>query len=196
MVVHRQVRLQPHNSLQIQMVRRLIEKEQVRLDKQRTSQRNTHTPTTAHVLGGPLHHRLGKPKTVQDAARLGLERAGVHLLELFVRRIERHLVDVVCDGELFDALLELSDFGFGGRDDVVDGVDVRGLSFAADEVDIYVVRDRDIALGDGLEECRLDICERERKRRDRVRMYVERNEYRIAFTFPDPLSPRRPYRCP
>ena len=123
-VVHRQVRLQPHDSLEIQVVRWLVDQEEVRLDEQCTRERDTHPPTTGHVLRGAVHHLLRETETVENGAGLRLEGAGIELLELLVQLVEQHLVDVVCDGELLDALLELGDLFLCGGDDVVDGVDL------------------------------------------------------------------------
>ena len=69
--------------------------------------------------------------------------------------VELDFVDIVGDGEVLDALLELCDLFLGGRDDVIDGVDVRGLRLAPDEVDVDVLGDVDVAVGERLEECRL-----------------------------------------
>ena len=84
-----------------------------------------------------------------------LERARIHLLELLVQVVELNLgARVVTDshGDLLDALLEPSDLCFGTGDNEVDSVDVGGLRLAGDEVDIDVVGDLDVALGDGLQE--------------------------------------------
>ena len=152
MVVHRQIRFQPHHSLKIQMIRRFVEEEKVRFDEKRTSEGDTHTPPTRHIFRRTLHHLLAKPKTVENRTSLGFERVRVHLFEFFVGSVEREFVDFFGDGEFFDALFETGDFFFGGVDDVVYGVYVGGFCFAAYEVDVYVFRDGDITLGDGLEE--------------------------------------------
>ena len=87
-----------------------------------------------------------------------LERARIHLLELLVQVVELDLgAGVVTDshGDLLDALLEASDLCLGTGDNEVDSVDVGGLRLAGDEVDIDVVGDLNVALGDGLQEGRL-----------------------------------------
>lgn len=73
MVVSGQVRLQPDDSTQIQVIRGLIEEEKMGLDEQCSGKGDTHTPSSRHVLRGFLHHRLGESETMQDAARLCLE---------------------------------------------------------------------------------------------------------------------------
>ena len=87
---------------------------------------------------------------MEDGSRLCFERAGVHLLKLLISLIQSDLVDVIRDGKFFNALLKLGDFGFGRRDDVIDSVDVGGLSFASDEINIDVIWDGNVALGDRL----------------------------------------------
>lgn len=155
MVVRRQVRLEPHHCAQIQVIRRLVEQEQVGLDEEGTGEGDTHTPSSGHVFRRLLHHLLGEPETVKKGAGLRFEGSRVHVLKLLVRRLEGQVVDVVSHGELLDTSLELRDLGFRGSNDEVDSVDVRGLCFARDEVDIDMVWDLDVAVGDRLEEGRL-----------------------------------------
>lgn len=105
-VVGGEVRLEPDDGAEIEMVRRLVEQEQMRLDEQCARKRDTHTPSSRHVLCRLLHHGRIESETVQDAARLRLEGAGVHLLQLFISGIERKIVDVVSDRKFLDVFFE------------------------------------------------------------------------------------------
>lgn len=154
-VVGRQVRLEPDDGAEVEVRRGLVEQEQVGLDEERAGEGDAHTPTSRHVLGRLGHHLLGEAETVQDRAGLGLEHGRVHLLDLLVDGLERELVDVVGDREILGKLLEALNLGLGRGDDVVEGVDVGRLNGAADEVDVDVIGDLDVALGDRLQEGRL-----------------------------------------
>lgn len=124
----------------------------MRFHKQRSRQRHPHPPPTAHVLRRPLHHLLAEPQTMQNTSRLCIKRVRVQLLQLLIRRVQRHLVHVVRHRQVLDAFFEFCDFFFGRGNDEVDGVDVGGLSFAADEVDVDVFGNFNIPLGDRLQE--------------------------------------------
>jgi hypothetical protein len=137
------------------MRRRLVEQEQVGLDEEGPRERDTHSPATRHVLRRLGHHRRGEAETVEDRAGLGLEHRRVHLLNLLVDGLERELVDVVGDREVLGELLEPLDLGLGRGDNVVERVDVRRLDGTADEVDVDVVGDLNVPLGDRLQEGRL-----------------------------------------
>merc|ERR1712008_224306 len=58
--------IEPNDSIKIQMVSRFIKHEQCRLDEQRPSQGDTHTPTSREVLCGSTLHLFGEPKTSQN----------------------------------------------------------------------------------------------------------------------------------
>ena len=154
-VVGREVGLEPDNGAEVEMRRRLVEQEQVRLNKEGPRERDTHPPATRHVLGRLGHHCRREAETVEDRTGLGLEHRGVHLLNLLVDGLERELVDVVGDREVLSELLEPLNLGLGRGDNVVEGVDVRGLDGTADEVDVDVVGDLNVTLGDRLQEGRL-----------------------------------------
>ena len=76
-----------------------------------------------------------------------LERARIHLLELLVESLERELIHIVRNGELLDARLEASDLLLGGLDDVIDGIDLRGLRFTTDEINVDMFGDLNVTLG-------------------------------------------------
>ena len=89
---------------------------------------------------------------MENRASFGLECVGVELLELLVRRLERKLVDVIRDRELFNERFEPRDFRLGGRDDVVEGVYFRRLRLSRDEVDVDVLGDLYVPGRNGLKE--------------------------------------------
>lgn len=96
----------------------------MRLEEKGTSQRDTHPPTTTHILRGLLHHGLGETKTMEDTPRLRLESRGVHFLELLVQAIDDSFIYVGIGGEIFYPLLEFRDLLLGGRNDEVDRIDI------------------------------------------------------------------------
>ena len=155
MVIRRQVRLQPDHGPQIQVIRRFIQYKQMRLDEKRTGEGYAHAPPTTHIFRGFLHHGLGESQSVEDASCLGLEGAWVELFELLVSGLESELIDVICNGELFDPGFEFGYLGFGRGDDEIEGVHCGRLGFAADEIDVNVGWDFNISLCDRSEECGL-----------------------------------------
>jgi hypothetical protein len=136
-VVRREVRLEPHDGLEVQVVRRLVEQQQVRLDEEGTRKRHAHAPATGQVLGRLVHHRLGEAETVQNGTGLGLERRRVELLELLVLELEAHLVDLVGDGHDLDLLFETRHLLLGRLDAVLEAVLLRRLDLALHEVELH-----------------------------------------------------------
>lgn len=154
-VVGRKVCFEPDNSAEVEMRRRLVEQEQVRLDEKRPGERDAHPPATRHVLRRLGHHRRREAETVEDRTGLCLEHGGVHLLNLLINGLERELVDVVGNREILGELLKPLNLSLGRSNNVVKSVNVRGLDGTANEVDVDVVGNLDVTLGDRLEEGRL-----------------------------------------
>lgn len=146
MVVCGQIGFEPDDSAQVQVISRLVEKEQVGFDEEGTGECDTHTPSTGHVFGGLLHHGWGEAETVQDAPGFHLESARIEFLELLVRGIEGLVVYFVSDGERLNTGFETGDFLFGRVDDEFDGVDFGGFGFSGDEVNVDVVGDFNVTL--------------------------------------------------
>lgn len=155
MVVCGEIRLEPDDRSEIEMVSRLIKEEKMRLDEECASEGDTHTPPTTHVFRRTLHHFLAETKTMKNTTSLGFEGIGVQLLQLLVCGIKRELVYIVCHGEILNPFLELGNFVSGRSNDVIDSVDIRGLCFTTDEVDVDMFGDFNIPLSDRLEESRL-----------------------------------------
>lgn len=85
---------------------------------------------------------------MEDRARLDFECGRIELLQLLIRCFKSQIIDFVGYGELLDASFELSNFLFCRGNDVIEGVDVRGLGFATDEIDIDMWWDGNVLLGD------------------------------------------------
>ena len=145
-------------------------------DEERSRKRHSHPPSTTHVLGGFGHHRRSESQTVQNAARFRFESARVQFFELLVFLFDKLVVDVVGHAEVFDLLLESGNFFSGGCNDEVESVDICGVRFTTDEVNlrksgnilglpfrgriarythIDVFRDGNVSVGHGFQECRL-----------------------------------------
>jgi hypothetical protein len=108
----------------------------MRLDEQCSSQSDSHSPTTRHILGRLGHHLLSETETHQDRTSLGLESSGVHLLELLVDGLESEIVNIVSGRHVLSESLESGDLLLGGSDNVVEGVDVGWLDSSSDKVDL------------------------------------------------------------
>jgi hypothetical protein len=55
-----QVVLQPNHGVQVQVIRRLVQQQQVGLHEERAGQRDAHAPAAREVLRRPLLHLLGE----------------------------------------------------------------------------------------------------------------------------------------
>jgi hypothetical protein len=92
---------------------------------------------------------------VENASCLCLESVWIELFELLVGRFESKLIDVICDGELFDPGFEFGYLGFSRGYDKIEGVYCGRLGFATDEIDVDVGWNVYISLCNGSEECGL-----------------------------------------
>lgn len=77
-VVGGEVCFEPDDGAEIEMVGRLVEEEEMGLDEQSTRERDTHPPTTRHVLRRLRHHLLREAETVEDRTGLRLRGGSVH----------------------------------------------------------------------------------------------------------------------
>mmetsp|Transcript_10805 Transcript_10805/g.19707 ORF Transcript_10805/g.19707 Transcript_10805/m.19707 type:complete len:352 (-) Transcript_10805:570-1625(-) len=73
LLVLAEILLQPHASLKIQMVGRLIKQEQSGSGEKGTSKGDAHTPTTTQIASHTLLHFLSKTKTVKQLGGTGLK---------------------------------------------------------------------------------------------------------------------------
>ena len=91
MIKRFQLFFQPHTSLQIQVIRWLIEQQQVRFHEQRSSQRDAHSPTTGKVGERLSLHFMGEAETLQNTAGGDLSLVDIKIVESFVD-LEEELV--------------------------------------------------------------------------------------------------------
>lgn len=134
--VGREVRLKPHDGLEIQVVRGLVEEKEMGADSEGLGEGDTHPPSSRHVLGGLGHHLGSETESVKDGTGLGLESRGVELLELLVLELEAKIVDDIGNRHLLDLLLDTGGLVAGGLDNVVEGGNVGRLDLSLDEVDL------------------------------------------------------------
>lgn len=137
------------------MVRRLVKEKKMRFDEECAGEGDTHTPPTTHIFRRTLHHLLAEPKTVKNTTSLGFEGIRVQFLQLLICGVKRELIYIVCHGEILNPFLKLGDLFSGRSNDVIDSVDVRGLCFTTDEVNVDMFGDFDIPFCNRLEESRL-----------------------------------------
>ena len=76
--------LEPDAGVQIQVIRRLIQQHQVRLEEERSSERNAHSPTTREIGELFLLHLRGEAKTGQDARCFGFCFVDIEFVETVV----------------------------------------------------------------------------------------------------------------
>ena len=87
-----EVVVKPDDCVEIEMIRRLIQKKQIRLHEQSAGQADTHSPASGEGGRGLLLHLRRESQTGQDAAHAGLRfvhSEDTHLAEHFV--VLRHL---------------------------------------------------------------------------------------------------------
>mmetsp|Transcript_105600 Transcript_105600/g.275742 ORF Transcript_105600/g.275742 Transcript_105600/m.275742 type:complete len:339 (-) Transcript_105600:18-1034(-) len=141
-----QVLLQPDARSQVQVVGGLIQQQQGRLDEQSLGQRHAHAPTAGHVLGVLVHHLLGEAEAMQELAGTGLERLGLHLVQLLTDDPEHLgvLLGVLLN-ELVDKLGQPFVLLRHHVDHRLDGSDLLWLGLRVQEPHVDVLRDRDLA---------------------------------------------------
>ena len=86
LLVLTQVMLEPHARFEIQVVRRFIQKQKSRLRKQSLRERDSHTPTTRHVLRRTMNHRLSETKRVKELGGSRIESRRVTFIETVVEQ--------------------------------------------------------------------------------------------------------------
>mmetsp|Transcript_42452 Transcript_42452/g.73847 ORF Transcript_42452/g.73847 Transcript_42452/m.73847 type:complete len:508 (+) Transcript_42452:634-2157(+) len=95
-----EVLFQPQDRLQIQVIGRLIEHEQVWLHQQRTRQRHTHAPTSRQRRSGRVLHCIRELQSGQNHGRAGLRGGHANLLHAFAE-----LGHLVHDGLLLGSVV-------------------------------------------------------------------------------------------
>ena len=138
-VVRGEVSFKPDDGFEIQVIGRLVEQEEMRSNRQRLGQRNSHSPSSRHVLRRLAHHLRSESETVQNGSRLSFERRGVEFLEFFVLQFESQIVDDVGHGHVLNLLLDSGRLVSGGLHNVVEGGNVGRLDFSLNEVNLQNV---------------------------------------------------------
>ncbi len=69
-----QILLEPQQRLQVEMVGRLVQQQQVRLLRQQPGQVRPHHPAAAHLARGPVEILVAEAEAGEDLAGLGFER--------------------------------------------------------------------------------------------------------------------------
>ena len=124
-VVAREELLEPLDALEVQVVRGLVEQQQVRVAKQQLGQGDAHLPATGEVLGRLVEVLDGKTEAAQDGAGEAVELVAAQALEavLGVAVLLEKGVELIAlrrvgnlGLELGDALAEAADLRCRGLD--------------------------------------------------------------------------------
>ena len=83
--------LQPDNGVQIQMVGRLVQQEDIGLDEERARDGHAHSPSSAEHLGGHRELLVGELETFEDLARTLLGSIALDVLQALIDLLQtRH----------------------------------------------------------------------------------------------------------
>ena len=75
---------EPDAGLEVEVIGRLVEEQQMRLDEERSGQGDSHAPTAGKVLAALPLHLLGEAETLEDVASLGLGHVRADVVETLV----------------------------------------------------------------------------------------------------------------
>ena len=124
-VVAREELLEPLNALEVEVVRGLVEQQQVGVAQEELGEGYAHLPAAREVLCGFVEVVDGESEAAQDGAGAALELVAAQALEavlgvavLLEKCVEAAALAGVGDGslELGDALSQMADLGGGGHD--------------------------------------------------------------------------------
>ncbi len=83
-----QILLHPNQRLEVEMVRRLIEHQQVRLLHEQAAEMRAHNPATTHLAHGAVVIAIAKAQAGEYALGLGLElRAALFVVQIVLLRL-------------------------------------------------------------------------------------------------------------
>mmetsp|Transcript_6829 Transcript_6829/g.13405 ORF Transcript_6829/g.13405 Transcript_6829/m.13405 type:complete len:337 (+) Transcript_6829:1069-2079(+) len=88
LLVSDKIFLQPDDGGKVQVVRRLVEEKDVRIDEQRAGQRHPHPPPSRERRCGDRLSILAEPQAREDARRARIGGVGIDLLESLVDLLE------------------------------------------------------------------------------------------------------------
>ena len=93
-----EILLEPEQRLEVEVVRRLVEHEQVRLLREQSRQVRAHDPAAGHLARGPVEVRVAEAQALENLLRAGLDLIAIQLVEAVVNVVMR--VNVVRVGRL------------------------------------------------------------------------------------------------
>ena len=76
-----QIVLEPEQRLEVEMVGRLVQQQQVRLLRQQPRQVRAHDPAAAHLARGPVEILFAEAQAGEDLLGLGFEPVAAQLVE-------------------------------------------------------------------------------------------------------------------
>ena len=79
-----QMALEPEQGFEVEMVRRLVEHQQVRLQGEQPGEMRAHHPSAAHLARGPLEIALAKSEAGENLLGLGVETVAAEFVEAVV----------------------------------------------------------------------------------------------------------------
>eukprot|EP01139_Manchomonas_bermudensis_P014892 Amastigsp_a509135_677.p3 type:complete len:142 gc:universal Amastigsp_a509135_677:821-396(-) len=127
----------------------------MRLDEKRLGQRHAHAPPAREVAQRARLHLLVETETVQNLTCPARGCARLELLDRLVDVVEASRVGALGLDEKVGLGLELRGLGLEILDHELDRVLARRLRLVLEEIDVYVLVDRNLAVGQNLEERRL-----------------------------------------
>mmetsp|Transcript_29462 Transcript_29462/g.85747 ORF Transcript_29462/g.85747 Transcript_29462/m.85747 type:complete len:337 (-) Transcript_29462:592-1602(-) len=144
-----EVGIQPDHSIQIKMVRRLVQHQKGRLNEECPSKRDTHPPTTGELLGGLDLHLFVEAETIQNLPRLGLGGSSPDRFELIVHGLQTsNLLGILVAGinGLRQDLLLFEEIppDFVGLEDSINGGGVVGNNLLLDVKEIDTRREDEV----------------------------------------------------
>ena len=109
-VVAREELLEPADALEVEVVGRLVEQQQVGVAQQQLRERDAHLPAAREVAGGLVEVLDGEAETREDLPGARLELVAAEALEAVLRRAValEQAVELVSGGGLGDLALELA----------------------------------------------------------------------------------------
>lgn len=102
-----QERLQPRAREHVEMVRRLVEEEEVGADKERLSKGDPHAPPPRELARALLHHFRVEPEAGEDGGGTALGAIRIQRLQPFVHIVEGHADLLLCHLLIHKLLLDL-----------------------------------------------------------------------------------------
>ena len=162
-----QIILKPQQRFEVEMVRRLVEHQQVRLLREQPGEVRAHDPAAAHFLRRPVKILFAKAETREDLLRLGLDLIAIQFVEAIVDIVVNFLrvqrLDWMIRLPGFDDAAESREFRRNGHRHLHHRLVTGGRAF------LRQITDRDVALSHDLAVVRRGFSEDEGKERGLAR---------------------------